>query len=162
MSTHIPLMPLPANAGEDLRVVIVQAEFNADITHDMVRRCRAELIRSGVSEGDIFLEQVPGALEVPTALKWSEGHYQPSAMIALGCVIRGDTYHFEIVANQSASAIMDLSLSLNEGRGMGIANGILTCNTREQALERLEPTALACAHTAIRMALLKEKLDSPL
>lgn len=160
MRVHTPKTDLPLDAGEDLRFVIVQAMFNDDITDAMVAICKAELVRLGVAASDVYHERVPGALELPVVLKWSEAHYQPSAMIAIGCVIRGDTYHFEVVATQSANAVMNLSLSSDDGRGMGIANGIITCNTHEQALTRVSPVALSSAHTAILMAQLKEKLDS--
>lgn len=160
MSLYSSLPTLSDNAGEGLRFVMVQALFNRDITDEMVRLCRETLIQHGVTANEIISESVPGALEVPVALKWAEAHFQPSAMIALGCVIRGDTYHFEVVAEHSARAIMDLSLHSDGGRGMGIANGVLTCNTHAQALERRSPVAIACAYTAIHMALLKIKLDS--
>lgn len=158
MSYH-SLPVLAKDAGTNVRVVIVCAHFNTEITDIMLRVCQATLIEHGVLANDIIIEKVPGALEIPVVLKWCEGHYQPQAMIALGCVIRGETYHFELVCQHSARAIMDLSLSLDEHRGLGIANGILTCNTREQALARQELVAQACARTAILLAQLKNKCD---
>jgi len=90
----------PRLNGKKLTIGIVQARFNADITNALAQACRAELLALGVTEKNITLVQVPGALEVPMALLGLAENLKYDALIALGCIIRGETYHFELVANE--------------------------------------------------------------
>jgi 6,7-dimethyl-8-ribityllumazine synthase len=134
--------------GEGMHIGIVVARFNADIGDGLLAGCTAELTRLGVGADDVTIVNVPGALEVPLALQQmavSDGY---DALIALGAVIRGETYHFEIVANESARGIMSVQLDT----GIPIANGILTTENDDQALERMAQKGADCAAVAVEMA----------
>lgn len=135
--------------GDDLYIAIVVGRFNEYAGRGELEACLDELKKLGVPEDNITVMRVPGALEIPMALSMiARSSPYVDAMIALGAVIRGETYHFEIVSNESARGIMDLQLKT----GIPIANGILTCETDEQAVERLEIKGRDCAHCAVEMA----------
>ena len=140
--------------GTGLRIGIVQARFNPAITDALAQACRDELLALKVALADIQHEQVPGALEVPVALQAlaQTGHFD--ALIALGCIIRGETYHFELVANESGSAITQLALD----HGLPIANAILTTENETQAIARQHDKGRDAARVAVEMALLIKKL----
>ena len=135
--------------GDDLYIAIVVGRFNEYAGRGELEACLDELKKLGVPEDNITVMRVPGALEIPMALSMiARSSPYVDAMIALGAVIRGETYHFEIVSNESARGIMDLQLKT----GSPIANGILTCETDEQAVERLEIKGRDCARCAVEMA----------
>ena len=135
--------------GDDLYIAIVVGRFNEFAGRGELEACLDELKKLGVPEDNITVMRVPGALEIPMALSMiARSSPYVDAMIALGAVIRGETYHFEIVSNESARGIMDLQLKT----GIPIANGILTCETDEQAVERLEIKGRDCARCAVEMA----------
>lgn len=135
--------------GDDLYIAIVVGRFNEYAGRGELEACLDELKKLGVPEDNITVMRVPGALEIPMALSMiARSSPYVDAMIALGAVIRGETYHFEIVSNESARGIMDLQLKT----GIPIANGILTCETDEQAVERLEIKGCDCARCAVEMA----------
>lgn len=135
--------------GDDLYIAIVVGRFNEYAGRGELEACLDELKKLGVPEDNITVMRVPGALEIPMALSMiARSSPYVDAMIALGAVIRGETYHFEIVSNESACGIMDLQLKT----GIPIANGILTCETDEQAVERLEIKGRDCARCAVEMA----------
>ena len=135
--------------GDDLYIAIVVGRFNEYAGRGELEACLDELKKLGVPEDNITVMRVPGALEIPMALSMiALSSPYVDAMIALGAVIRGETYHFEIVSNESARGIMDLQLKT----GIPIANGILTCETDEQAVERLEIKGRDCARCAVEMA----------
>ncbi len=134
--------------GEDLRIGIVQARFNADVGHGLLSSCLAELKRMGVADEDILHVTVPGALEVPLALQKMAETQQFDALIALGAVIRGETYHFELVANESGAGITRIGLDY----GIPIANAILTTETDEQAEVRMAEKGADAAKVAVEMA----------
>jgi 6,7-dimethyl-8-ribityllumazine synthase len=142
-------------AGAGLRIGIVVARFNAEIGDALLASCNTALAKLGVSTADVKTVSVPGALEAPLALQKlaNSGHFD--ALIALGAVVRGETYHFEIVANESASGIASVQLD----SGIPIANGILTTETSAQALARVADKGADCAAVAIEMANLLRKLD---
>ena len=119
--------------GEDLRIGIVMSRFNMDVGEGLLGACTAELIKRGVQESGMLLVTVPGALEIPLTLQKMALTDQFDALIALGAVIRGETYHFEIVSNQSASGLAAVQLDT----GIPVANGILTTETDDQALARM-------------------------
>jgi 6,7-dimethyl-8-ribityllumazine synthase len=146
------LEPDPRGAG--LRIGIVMSRFNTDVGEGLLSSCTAALIRQGVREADIRIVTVPGALEVPLALQHLAQSGKYDALIALGAVIRGETYHFEIVAGESASGITTVQLDT----GVPIANGILTTDNDDQALARMAEKGADCASTAIEMANLLKKL----
>lgn len=139
--------------GENLTIGIVQARFNEPITNTLARACRAELIALGVPADHIDLVQVPGALEVPMALLAMAKTLKYDALVALGCIIRGETYHFELVANESGAGVSRVAL---DGQ-LPIANAILTTENLEQAIARQTDKGVDAARVAVEMAnLLKE------
>ena len=142
--------------GADLRVGIVQARFNAAIGDALRESCLAELLALGVAEADTLLCSVPGALEIPTALLQLGRSGEFDALIALGAVVKGETYHFEIVANESAAGISRVALEL----GIPVANAILTTYTEEQALVRAAEKGAEAARVAVEMANLAAAIES--
>jgi 6,7-dimethyl-8-ribityllumazine synthase len=134
--------------GAGLRIGIVQARFNEDICHGLRAACLTELKHLGVDDQDVLLVTVPGALEIPLALQKMAESGQFDALIALGAVVRGETYHFELVSNESAAGITRISID----SGLPIANGVLTCDTDEQADERVHIKGADCARAVVEMA----------
>lgn len=134
--------------GAGLKVGIVMSRFNLPVCEALLSSCVTELKRLGVADADMTIANVPGALEIPLVLQSmaQSGRYQ--ALIALGAVIRGETYHFEVVSNDSCRAVMDVQLET----GTPIANGILTCEDDDQALARMQEKGADCARTAVEMA----------
>lgn len=144
----------PDLRGAGLRIGIVMSRFNAEIGEGLLSSCTAALLRFGVAAGDIRLVSVPGALEAPLALQKMAQSGRYHALIALGAVIRGETYHFEVVANESCSGITSVQLDT----GVPIANGILTTENDDQALARMMEKGSDCARVAVEMANLLERL----
>jgi 6,7-dimethyl-8-ribityllumazine synthase len=140
--------------GKKLSIGIVQARFNADITNQLARACRTELMVLGVSEKDIEHVTVPGALEVPVALQAMAEKSRFDALIALGCIIRGETYHFELVANESGAGVTRVSLDYQ----LPIANAIITTENMEQAIARQQEKGRDAARVAVEMANLMESI----
>ena len=138
----------PTLVGTELRVAIVRARFNESIGAGLLAACTERLTALGVQPERITVVSVPGALEVPLVLQQlaATGHY--NALIALGAVVRGDTYHFEVVSNESAAGITQVQLDT----GLPVANGILTTDTEEQALARTAQKGSDCAEVAVEMA----------
>jgi 6,7-dimethyl-8-ribityllumazine synthase len=134
--------------GAGLRVGVVMSRFNQDVCEGLLSACVAELKRLGVADGDMAIATVPGALEIPLTLQTLAQSGSYDALVALGAVIRGETYHFEVVSNDSCRAIMDVQLDT----GVPIANGILTCEDDDQALARMQPKGTDCAQAAVEMA----------
>jgi 6,7-dimethyl-8-ribityllumazine synthase len=143
-----------ALSGRGLRIGVVQARFNASIGDRMRDACLDELARLGVGEDDIELVSVPGALEIPLALRLMAQSGEFDALIAIGCVIRGETYHFELVCNESAAGITRVQLDAL----VPVANAILTVENAAQAEARIVKGAEA-ARVAVEMALLSEELS---
>ena len=134
--------------GKGLRIGIVQARFNESITHALAQACRGELVRLGVEDEDIDHVFVPGALEIPLALQALAGKRRYHALVALGCVIRGETYHFELVANESAAGVTRVSLD----HKLPVANVILTTENLEQAIARQTDKGVDAARVVVEMA----------
>ena len=141
--------------GSELHIGLVQARFNEGITNTLAAACRAELIKLGVQEAHIHHVLVPGALEVPLALQAMAERDEYDALIALGCIIRGETYHFELVANESGAGVTRVALD----SGLPVANAILTTENMTQAIVRQIEKGKDAARVAVEMALLKEKLQ---
>jgi len=141
--------------GRDLRIGIVQARWNAAITDKLAQGCLAELEAVGVSPKHIRHVKVPGALEVPLALAGMAESDDFDALIALGCVIRGETYHFELVANESGAGVTRVSLD----HQIPIANAILTVENEAQAWARADDKGRDAARVAVEMANLMEDLS---
>ena len=140
--------------GKKLRLAIVQARFNQDITNALAAACKAELRRLGVPDAHVDHVQVPGALEVPVALQALAESAKYDALIALGCIIRGETYHFELVANESGAGVSRIALDYQ----LPIANAILTTENLAQAVARQEDKGRDAARVAVEMANLMEHL----
>lgn len=141
--------------GLGLRIGIVQGRFNADVGAGLLESCREALRAHGVNDDDITVTSVPGALEIPLTLQRMAQTGKFDALIALGAVIRGETYHFEIVSNESAAGITQVQLDA----GIPIANGILTTDTDEQAQARIAEKGADCAKAAIEMANLLKQMQ---
>lgn len=139
--------------GEGLRIGIVQARFNAAITDTLAQACITELRALGVE--DVLHITVPGALEVAVALQALADAEDCDALVALGCIIRGETYHFELVANESGAAVTRVGLD----HGVAIANAILTVENEEQARARATEKGRDAARVAVEMANLLEDLS---
>ena len=140
--------------GKGLRIGIVQSRFNPVVCEGLLAACRTQLVQQGVSEADITLASVPGALEIPLVLQQMAMSKKFDALIALGAVIRGDTYHFEVVSNESARGVSEVQLH----SGVPVANAILTTDSDEQAEERMNIKGAEAALVAVEMANLQRKL----
>lgn len=140
--------------GKGLRIGIVQSRFNTEVCEGLLGSCRAKLVQQGVREDDITLATVPGALEIPLVLLHMAESEKFDALIALGAVIRGDTYHFEVVSNESARCVNEVQLAC----GVPVANAILTTDTDEQAIARMQVKGSEAALVAIEMANLLQAL----
>lgn len=141
--------------GEGLRIGIVRARFNEAITLKLAESCLAELERLDVEPDDIRHVSVPGALEIPVVLKAMADSGDYDALIALGCIIRGETYHFELVANESGAGVSRVSLD----HQIPIANAVLTVENEAQAWARAEEKGRDAARVAVEMANLLEDLS---
>ena len=134
--------------GKQLAIGIVQARFNESVTNALAQACKQELLALGVDENNITHVLVPGALEVASALQALAESDKFDALIALGCIIRGETYHFELVANESGSAVTRLALDYQ----LPIANAILTTENMAQAQARQDEKGRDAARVAVEMA----------
>lgn len=141
--------------GAELHIGIVMSRFNVEVGEGLLGACAEELAKLGVQASNILLITVPGALEIPLALQKMALSDQFDALIALGAVIRGDTYHFEVVANESAGGVVAVQLDT----GIPVANGILTTDTDDQALARMTQKGIDAARAAVEMANLLAKFD---
>ena len=145
----------PDRNGAGLRIGIAMARFNAEVGEGLLSACTAALRKHGVATEDILIVTVPGALELPLALQRMAQTGGFDALVALGAVIRGETYHFEIVSNESAGGITAVQLDT----GVPVANGVLTTENDDQALARMSVKGAECALAAIEMANLVRALD---
>ena len=141
-------------SGQGLRVGLVQARFNEAVTDALAQACQAELLALGVEEDQMTLVQVPGALELPLALQALAESAKYDALVALGCIIRGETYHFELVANESGAGVSRVALDYQ----LPIANAILTTENLEQAVARQGEKGRDAARVAVEMANLLEDI----
>ena len=130
-----------------MRIGIVASRFNEEITAELLKRAQAEARKLGV---EATVLQVPGALEIPVALQWMAQSGRYDALVAVGAVIRGDTYHFQVVANESARGVSEVALE----SGVPVANAILTLDDEAQAKARLDKGAEG-VRAAVEMAKLK-------
>ena len=135
-----------------MRLGIVASRFNEALSGELLKRATAQAEKLGL---EFSVTSVPGALEIPVALQWLAQSGRFDALVAVGCVVRGDTYHFEIVCNESARGVMDVALDF----GLPVANGILTTEDEAQAGTRLDKGAEA-VRVAVEMAKLRAELAS--
>jgi len=141
--------------GTGRRVAIVLSRFNAEIGDGLLAGALRALDEAGVATENVAVVTVPGALESPLALQRLAQTGDFNALVALGAVIRGETYHFEIVANESAAGLSSVQLEF----GIPIGNGILTCETEEQARARMDAKGFEAARAAIELANLLDAID---
>jgi 6,7-dimethyl-8-ribityllumazine synthase len=141
--------------GKGLVIGIIQARFNQGITDSLAQACTAELLALGVEEKDIDHVLVPGALEVPVALQAMAEKGGYDALVALGCIIRGETYHFELVANESAAGVTRVALDYQ----LPVANAILTTENLAQAVARQTEKGVDAARVVVEMANLLDGLS---
>ena len=140
--------------GSDLRIGIVQARFNAEVTNAIAEACRAELRALGVADKRVTHVSVPGALEVPLALEALADSRHQDALVAIGCIVRGETYHFELVANESGAGVSRVALD----HQTPVANAILTVENLDQAWARAADKGRDAARVAVEMANLMDDL----
>jgi 6,7-dimethyl-8-ribityllumazine synthase len=145
----------PSFTGTGLSVGIVMSRFNPDICEGLLAACVGELRQLGVADTNITIATVAGALEIPLTLQTMAQSDRFDALVALGAVIRGETYHFEVVSNDSCRALMEVQLDT----GVPVANGILTCEDDDQALSRMQEKGSDCARAAVEMANLLRALE---
>ena len=140
-----------------MRIGVVHSRFNEEICNALLETARAELVKARAEPGGAGIEAefvaVAGALEIPIALQWMAQSGRFDALVAIGAVIRGDTYHFEVVSNESARGIMDVALEC----GIPVANGVLTTENEAQALARKDKGGEA-VRVALEMARLRQEL----
>jgi 6,7-dimethyl-8-ribityllumazine synthase len=144
----------PELHGQKMVIGIVRARFNDDVTQALLDACTTELARLGVQEKNLHIVDVPGALEVPIALQAMAQDDRFDALVALGCIIRGETYHFELVANESGAGVSRVALDYE----IPIANAILTVEDQAQALARQTDKGRDAARVAVEMAQLLDQL----
>lgn len=144
----------PAWNGQGMKIGVVMSRFNKDICDGLLSACEQELLRLGVSKSDILVVNIPGALEHPLALLKMAQSGKYDALIAIGAIVRGETYHFEIVANESARGITDVQLDT----GVPVANAILTVENDDQGYVRMSEKGTDAARVAVEMANLMKRL----
>ena len=138
----------PNLAGAGIRVGIVMARFNLNIGEGLLSACTDELLQLGVARSDIRIVTVPGALEIPLVLQTMANSGKYDALVALGAVIRGETYHFELVSNEMGAGVTRVGLDT----GLPIANGVLTTEDDDQAIARMREKGSDCARTVVEMS----------
>ncbi|MFO1308171.1 MAG: 6,7-dimethyl-8-ribityllumazine synthase [Burkholderiales bacterium] len=145
----------PSTDGRGRRVGIVVSRFNGEIGEGLLAGALRALAEAGVADDDVLVVSVPGALETPLALQRLAQGGDHDALVALGAVIRGETYHFEIVSNESAAGVSSVMLEF----GIPVGNGILTCENDAQALARMDAKGYEAAMAALELANLSDALD---
>ncbi|MBU0593271.1 MAG: 6,7-dimethyl-8-ribityllumazine synthase [Pseudomonadota bacterium] len=140
--------------GAGLKIGITMSRFNIDVCEGLLGACVTELLKLGVAKEDIYLASVPGALEIPLALQKMAKSGKFDALVALGAIIRGETYHFELVANESGSGVTRVMLDSS----IPIANAILTVENDEQALVRMAEKGADAARVVVEMVNLLKKI----
>lgn len=144
----------PAWNGTGLKIGIAISRFNKDICEGLLSACERELLKLGVAKDDILVVNIPGALEHPLALQKMAQSGQFDALVAIGSIVRGETYHFEVVSNESARGITDVQLQT----GMPIANAVLTLENDDQGHQRMMEKGTDAARVAVEMANLLKRL----
>lgn len=149
-----------SGSAEGLRIAIIVSRFNNLITDRLLEGALEELARAGAKKEDVDVISVPGAWEMPVVAAELARLRKTDAMVCLGCVVRGDTAHFDFVAGENARGLTDVSRE----SGIPVANGVLTTNTMEQAIDRaggsMGNKGAEAAACAVEMALLMRQLRS--
>lgn len=144
----------PAWNGTGLKIGIAISRFNKDICEGLLSACERELLKLGVAKTDILVVNIPGALEHPLALQKMAQSGKFDALVAIGSIVRGETYHFEVVSNESARGITDVQLQT----GVPIANAVLTLENDDQGHQRMMEKGTDAARVAVEMANLLKRL----
>lgn len=144
----------PAWKGAGLKIGIAISRFNKDICEGLLSACERELLKLGVAKDDILIVNIPGALEHPLALQKMAQSGKFDALVAIGSIVRGETYHFEVVSNESARGITDVQLQT----GVPIANAVLTLENDDQGHQRMMEKGTDAARVAVEMANLLKRL----
>ena len=144
----------PAWKGTGLKIGIAISRFNKDICEGLLSACERELLKLGVAKNDILIVNIPGALEHPLALQKMAQSGKFDALVAIGSIVRGETYHFEVVSNESARGITDVQLQT----GVPIANAVLTLENDDQGHQRMMEKGTDAARVAVEMANLLKRL----
>lgn len=140
--------------GAGMQIGVVLSRFNSNIGDGLLSACKNELLKLGVADEAITIATVPGALETPLILQHMALSERFDALIALGAIIRGETYHFEVVANESARGISEVQLNT----GVPVANAVLTTEDDDQAIARMHIKGAEAAQVAVEMANLVKSL----
>ncbi|HSI44377.1 MAG TPA: 6,7-dimethyl-8-ribityllumazine synthase [Methylotenera sp.] len=140
--------------GKGMQIGVVLSRFNSNIGDGLLSACKSELLKLGVADEAITIATVPGALETPLLLQHMALSERFDALIALGAIIRGETYHFEVVANESARGISEVQLNT----GVPVANAVLTTEDDDQAIARMHVKGAEAAQVAVEMANLVKAL----
>jgi len=140
--------------GSGMRIGIVMSRFNTDVCEGLLSSCTARLVELGVARQDILIATVPGALEIPLTLQRMAESGRFDGLVALGAIIRGETYHFEVVSNESASGVTAVQLET----GLPVANAVLTTEDDDQALARMHVKGAEAASVVLEMINLLKKL----
>lgn len=140
--------------GNGMQIGVVLSRFNSDIGEGLLSACKEELLKLGVTNDAITIATVPGALETPLVLQHMALSERFDALIALGAIVRGETYHFEVVANESARGISEVQLNT----GIPVANAVLTTEDDAQAIARMRIKGAEAAQVAVEMANLVKSL----
>lgn len=140
--------------GKGMQIGVVLSRFNSNIGDGLLSACKSELLKLGVADEAITIATVPGALETPLLLQHMALSERFDALIALGAIIRGETYHFEVVANESARGISEVQLNT----GVPVANAVLTTEDDDQAIARMHIKGAEAAQVAVEMANLVKAL----
>lgn len=140
--------------GESLRIVVIVASWNQHITSNLLQGCIEALEELNVNKENILIEYVPGSFELPLGAKWMIQKYRPDAAICLGCVIKGETYHFELVSDTCARGIMQVSLDSD----IPVVMGVLSDYSEQQSIDRSGGCkgnkGVEAAYTAVQMAVI--------
>ena len=134
---------------KSLNVGIVYSRFNGPVVKELLNSCVDQLILEGIDQNHILKKEVPGALEIPMMINAYATKKKFDVLIAVGAVIRGETYHFEVVSDQSANGLMQVQLMHN----IPVINAIITTNSGEEAFARTKIKGKEAAAGAIEMAL---------
>ena len=157
MARYDNILELEPNlSGKGLRIGIAMARFNQDVCEGLLSACCQELGKLGVAPENVTIATVPGALELPLVLQTMGQSGKFDALVALGSVVRGETYHFEVVSNESARGITDVQVQT----GVPVANGVLTTEDDDQALSRMQQKGADAAQAAVEMANLLRRIKA--
>lgn len=135
---------------KSLKVGVVFSRFNTPVVKEILSSCIEQLIFKGINKDHILQKEVPGALEIPSLINAIAASKKYDVLIGVGAVIRGETYHFEVVSDQSANGLMHVQLKNN----IPVINAIITTNSADEAFARTKIKGQEAANGAIEMALL--------